>query len=108
LYLLSLPIYRGGIHLKSFGDFFVHLISEEGKSSRKSPLEYKYKIKKSNGGTLGKTKETKTDLKTEEFDVKESTKPLEEEEKAVSEDELEPKMKTKSNFNLINLVLLQS
>jgi hypothetical protein len=93
LYLLSLPIYRGGIHLKSFGDFFVHLISEEGKSSRKSPLEYKYKINKSNEGTLGKTKETKTDLKTEEFDVKESTKPLEEEKKAVSEDESEIKIK---------------
>jgi hypothetical protein len=93
LYLLSLPIYRGGIHLKSFGDFFVHLISEEGKSSRKSPLEYKYKINKSNEGTLGKTKEMKTDLKTEEFDVKENMKLLEEEKKAVSEDESEIKIK---------------
>jgi len=91
LYLFSLPLYRGSIHLKSFGDIFVHLISEEGKSSRKSPLEYKYKINKSNEGTSGKTKETKTDLKTEEFDVKESTKLLEEE-KAVSEDKSEIKV----------------
>ena len=93
LYLLSLPIYRGGIHLKSFGDIFVHLISEEGNNLQKSPLEYKYKINKSNEGTLGKTKGTKTDLKTEEFDVKESTKLLEEEEKAVSEDKSKIKIK---------------
>src|SRR4030043_621586 len=85
LYLLSLPIYRGGIHLKSFGDIFVHLISEEGNNLQKSPLEYKYKINKSNEGTLDGTKETKTDLKIKEMDVKESIERLEEEKKVVSE-----------------------
>ena len=104
LYLLSLPIYRGGIHLKSFGDFFVHLISDEGKSSRKSPLEYKYKISKSNEGTLGETKETKTDLKTEEIDVKESIERLEEEKKVVSEGKPELKIKEAEEIKIAQAV----
>jgi hypothetical protein len=85
LYLLSLPIYRGGIHLQSFGDYFVHLISEKGISSHNSSL--KYNISKSNEGNLGKAKEVKIDLKTEDIDVKESTQPLEEEKTSISDTE---------------------
>jgi hypothetical protein len=43
LYVLSLPIYKGSINLKSFENYFVNLTSEQGENAGKPPLTYKIK-----------------------------------------------------------------
>ena len=40
-YLLSLPLYKGSIHLKPFGDYFVYLRDEQGNISEKPFLTHK-------------------------------------------------------------------
>jgi hypothetical protein len=42
-YLLSLPIYKGSIHLKSFEDYFVYLTNEQSENAGRSSLADKIK-----------------------------------------------------------------
>lgn len=82
IFLLSLPVFRGSIHLKSYGDYFVYLRNEEVENAGKPLLTQM---------TKRKAKDLNT-LKAGEADPKESAKRLEPK-KTVSESESVLKMK---------------
>jgi hypothetical protein len=86
-YLLSLPIYKGSIDLKSYEGFFVYLRNEEGKNAGKPSSV----VKKSKAGAQG-ARDAKTVIKTKEADEKESIEHFEEKNAAAKEVESGLKM----------------
>lgn len=89
-YLFTLPVYKGGIHLKSFVDYVVYLRNEEGKTVVKPPVAYK--VKKSEARLQRVAGDSNTAVKTREVEAKENTKQLEAENVAASEIESRLKM----------------
>jgi hypothetical protein len=84
-YLVSLPIYKGSIHLKSFEDYFVYLTNEQGENAGGPPSTYK--VKEPEVLDQGRIEGTKNVLKTGKADAKRWPQPLREEKIAVSEHE---------------------
>jgi hypothetical protein len=91
-YLLSLPVYKGSIHLKSFEDYFVYLTNEQSENAGRPFLTYKGK--KSETLDQGRIEDTKTVLKTEEVDAKNGPQPLGKDKMVVSEQKPEQIIET--------------
>jgi len=90
-FILSLPLYRGSIHFKSFASYSVDLVKEEGEKARR-PLSA-YKVRKPGVVASDQKKDEKTVLEPMGVNVKESSEHLGEEKKVVSEGKAELKLK---------------
>jgi len=93
-YLLSLPLYRGSLDLRSFEDYFVYLTNEGARDFGKpSPA---YKGEKSEMSGQGMAEDIKTVLKVPEVDTKKSPQRLEAEKPVIPETETMHEMETAS------------
>src|SRR4030043_918759 len=93
-YLLSLPLYRGSLDLRSFEDYFVYLTNEGAKDFGKPSSAYKGEKSEMSG--QGMAEDIKTVLKVPEVDTKKSPQRLEAEKPVIPETETMHEMETAS------------